>query len=67
MATASRARHGSYIFQRPGSSNWYVRLRSPGKTVVKSLGTPDKAQAEINALKGVPLDDGTIASITTHK
>jgi integrase len=48
MATA-RARHGSYIFQRPGSSNWYVRLRSPDKTVVQSLGTPNKAQAEINA------------------
>jgi integrase len=65
-ATA-RARHGSYLFQRPGSSNWYVRLRSPEKTVVKSLGTADKAQAEITALRGFPLDDGTIVSIATHK
>jgi integrase len=65
-ATA-RARHGSYLFQRPGSSNWYVRLRSPDKTIVKSLGTADKAQAEITALRGFPLDDGTIVSIATHK
>jgi len=52
MATAStqRARHGSYIFQRPGSSNWYVQLRSPGaKRVERSLGTPDKLTAEILA------------------
>jgi integrase len=48
-ATA-RARHGSYIFQRPGSSNWYVRLRSPDKTIVQSLGTADKLKAEILAL-----------------
>jgi integrase len=51
MATAAaRARHGSYIFQRPGSSNWYVKLRAPGaKRVEKSLGTSDKLQAEIAA------------------
>ena len=36
-ATA-RARHGSYIFQRPGSVNWYIKLRSPGgKRIEKSL------------------------------
>ena len=28
MATAERGRHGSYIFQRPGSANWYIKLRS---------------------------------------
>ncbi len=50
MATASRARHGSYLFQRPGSSNWWVRLRSPSQTVVKSLGTAKRAEAEIIAL-----------------
>jgi integrase len=56
MATASaqRARHGSYVFQRPGSVNWYVQLRTPqadGKTKRKevSLGTPDKLTAEILA------------------
>jgi integrase len=51
MATAqARARHGSYIFQRPGSVNWYVQLRSPGaKRKEVSLGTPDKLTAEILA------------------
>ena len=49
MAKASRRR--DYIFQRPGSSNWYVKLRSPGeKRKEVSLGTPDRAQAEILAL-----------------
>jgi integrase len=50
MASAqARARHGSYLFQRPGSANYYVKLRSPGKRVEISLGTPDKLQAEILA------------------
>ncbi len=53
MATASRARHGSYLFQRPGSSNWYVRLRSPDETYVKSLHTKDKLQAESRALSKI--------------
>jgi integrase len=47
---AARARHGSYLFQRPGSSNYYIKLRSPGKRVEISLGTPDKLQAERLAL-----------------
>jgi integrase len=47
--SVARARHGSYIFQRPGSSNWYVKLRSPGKRVERSLGTPDKLLAERRA------------------
>jgi len=51
MATASaRARHGGYLFQRPGSANWYVKLRTPGeKRKEVSLGTPDKLEAEIAA------------------
>jgi len=49
MAKA-RARHGGYIFQRPGSANWYVKLRSPGeKRKEESLGTPDKLKAEVKA------------------
>jgi integrase len=53
MATAqARARHGSYIFQRPGSSNWYIKLRSPGeKRKEHSLGTSDKLEAEAFAGK----------------
>lgn len=46
MATATRARHGSYIFQRPGSANWYVKLRSRTGRVERSLGTSDKLEAE---------------------
>jgi integrase len=34
---------------------------------VKSLGTPDKATAEITALQGITLDDGSVVSIGTHK
>jgi hypothetical protein len=49
VAKGSRKR--DYIFQRPDSSNWYVKLRSPGeKRKEVSLGTPDRAQAEILAL-----------------
>jgi integrase len=46
MATATRARHGSYIFQRPGSANWYVKLRSRARRVERSLGTSNKLEAE---------------------
>lgn len=47
---ATRARHGTYLFQRPDSANWYVRLRSGGKRIEQSLGTSDRRQAEILAL-----------------
>ena len=46
-----RARHGSYLFQRPGSSNWYVRLRSPDKTIVKSLRTANRTKAEMKRVR----------------
>ena len=41
-----------YIFQRPESQNWYIRLYPPngGKRLEKSLGTPDRRQAEILAM-----------------
>ncbi len=39
-----------YLFKRKSSDNWYVRLQPPGqKLVERSLGTPDKAAAEIAA------------------
>ena len=41
--------HGSYIFQRSGSVNWYVQLRSPDGRKVVSLKTADKLQAQIAA------------------
>jgi integrase len=39
-----------YLFKRKGSDNWYVRLQPPGqKLVERSLGTSDKAAAELAA------------------
>jgi integrase len=49
MAPTERARHGSYLFQRPGSSNWYVQLRSPDERKVVSLRTADKLEAKVKA------------------
>jgi integrase len=49
MASAKRTA-ADYIFQRPGSANFWIKLRSDGKRLEKSLGTPDKAQAVILAL-----------------
>jgi len=46
---AARARHGSYLFKRPESSMWWLRLRSPGKVTVQSLRTADKLEAEMRA------------------
>src|SRR5258706_11166247 len=46
---ASMTRKTDYLFQRPGSANWYVKLQSPGGRIEKSLGTSDLAQAEILA------------------
>ncbi len=46
MARAT-ARKTDYLFQRSGSSHWYVKLRSPGqKRKEHSLGTSDKLEAE---------------------
>jgi integrase len=39
-----------YLFLRNGSRNWHVKLQYPGGRIEKSLGTPDRAQAEILAL-----------------
>ena len=38
-----------YLLQRPGSQNWRVRLQEGGKSVEHSLGTPDRAVAEVRA------------------
>jgi integrase len=45
----TRARHGSYLFKRPGSDNWYVKLRSPTGRVERSLGTSNFREAEAKA------------------
>jgi integrase len=43
-------RKTDYLFLRPGSQNWHVKLQSPDGRVEKSLGTPDRRQAEVLAL-----------------
>jgi integrase len=43
-------RKTDYLFQRPGSSSWWIKLQSPGKRVEKSLRTSDRKEAEIIAL-----------------
>ena len=42
-------RRTDYLLQRPGSQNWRVRLQEGGKSREQSLGTPDRAVAEIRA------------------
>ena len=58
MTIAMAGRKGGYLFKRPGSSNWWVRFQIPPKIAEegdlkpkteKSLGTPDRALAEIRA------------------
>jgi integrase len=39
-----------YLFRRPGSQNWWIKLRSPTGRVERSLNTSDRRQAEILAL-----------------
>ena len=43
-------RKRDYLFLRPGSQYWRVRLQTDGRSVEKSLGTSDRAQAEVLAL-----------------
>ena len=43
-------RRTDYLFLRPGSRNWQVKLQSPTGRVERSLGTADRVQAEILAL-----------------
>jgi integrase len=43
-------RKTDYLFLRDGSRNWHIKLQGPDARIEKSLGTPDRAQAEILAL-----------------
>lgn len=43
-------RKTDYLFLRPGSQNWQIKLQSPTGRIEKSLGTPDRRQAEVLAL-----------------
>lgn len=51
------ARQRDYLFKRKGSQNWWVRFQYTGELAEllgrkeeRSLGTPDKAEAEVKAL-----------------
>jgi hypothetical protein len=46
----SSKRKRDYLFLRPGSQYWRVRLQANGRSVERSLGTTDRAQAEVLAL-----------------
>ena len=48
----SKRKHGKhdYLYQRPGSRNWWLRLQFAGSDTGQSLGTTDRAEAEILAL-----------------
>jgi integrase len=44
------SRKTDYLFLRSGSQNWHIKLQSPTGRIEKSLGTPDRRQAEILSL-----------------
>jgi len=39
-----------YLFKRPGSDRWWIKLRSGGERIERSLSTSDRRQAEVLAL-----------------
>ena len=43
-------RRADYLFLRPGSRNWHIKLQSPTGRIERSLGTSDRVQTEILAL-----------------
>ena len=38
--SVAMTRKTDYLFQRPGSSKWWIKLQSPGKRVEKSSARP---------------------------
>jgi integrase len=44
-----RQRKGGYLFQRPGSPYWWIKLQEPSN-IKRSLGTADRREAEVLAL-----------------
>jgi hypothetical protein len=40
-----------YLFLRNGSRNWQIKLQFPDGRIEKSLGTSDRARAEILACR----------------
>lgn len=50
LNSAAMSRKIDYLFLRPGSRNWHIKLQSPTGRTEKSLKTPDRVQAELLAL-----------------
>ncbi len=50
VPVSKRKRKTDYLYQRPGSQNWYLRLQTPGNRIEQSLRTSDRREAEILAL-----------------
>jgi hypothetical protein len=48
MSKRKRQRKGSYLFQRPDSPNWWIKLQWPSY-IKKSLGTSDRQLADVLA------------------
>lgn len=61
----AKRKHGKtdYLFQRPGSRMWWIKLQAPGNRVEKSLGTPDRVQAEIIALPMVAAHKAALLAV----
>ena len=55
-----------YLFQRPGSRNWWLRLQGPDKRTEKSLKTPDRVQAEILALPEIAKHKASLLALRPH-
>jgi len=55
----------SYLFQRPGSSNWWLKLQAP-TNVTKSLGTSDKRRAEAIAARDIAAHKAALVAKRPH-
>jgi integrase len=55
-----------YLFQRPGSRNWWLRLQGPDRRTERSLGTPDRVQAEILALPEIAKHKASLLALRPH-
>jgi integrase len=59
-------RKTDYLFLRPGSRNWHIRLQTPGKRTEHSLGTPNRVQAELLALPLIAEHKGALLAARAH-
>jgi integrase len=66
LKDGSMRRKTDYLFQRPGSQNWHIKLQFPGHRVEKSLRTPDRRQAEVLALHMVAEHKAKLLAARPH-